>query len=71
MAADGDGAAPKGGRKLGLGILSAAAIARKNVRGISKNTKGVGAWLITLLCTAVLKADSAVQPCWLPEEAAH
>ena len=30
------------GRKLHLGILSAAEIAKKNVRGISKNLKGVG-----------------------------
>ena len=35
MTSDGD-------KRLGLGILSAAEIAKKNVRGISKNTKGVG-----------------------------
>ena len=39
-----------GNKRLGLGILSAAQIAKKNVRGISKNTKGVG----TATCAAAV-----------------
>lgn len=53
-----------GDRRLGLGILSAARIARKMVRGILKNTKGLG-MILPSLFVALLSLLHSLTSCQL------